>query len=138
MSVLNGAILREKISDVVIHVVAGTLHVEGDRVFGQTADHIDRSGVPRNSNRSWDGHCSMMCGDFIPYISFFRTVYSPKPTRWRGMLFANKGGGLLVSKPEQGLRYELQDVLTEPQITALGRGAVHLMRNPPRSKITSS
>lgn len=134
MSALYGAILQERMKGAVVHVVAGSLAVNGTAVFGSGAGNIDWNKVFGNSNASWDGHCWVMCGDWIADISLFRTAYSNKSPPALAQYVRREfgeGRGLLITKSDQELRYEPHYVLTDAQITALGRGAVHLIENPP-------
>ena len=110
------------------YVVAGTLAVMGQRIFGD--GHPIDGKIFDESNSDWDGHAWVMFGPLIADISLFRTAYSAQSPR----LLANhvrhefgSGRGLLIVRwsdaPKSGLHYSPQYVLAETQVDALARGA---------------
>jgi len=78
-----------------IHVVAGTLAVEGVPVFGDRRP-IDGSLVFSTSSPDWDGHAWVMIGPYVVDISIFRTAYSAEGSarlaRHIDLTFAPKKG----------------------------------------------
>lgn len=113
-----------------VHVVAGTLTVENEPVFGQ------RTGMPTGlfaaGDLDWDGHVWVMIGPYVADISIFRTAYSGQgPARLARHvdLMFGPGKGLYVDlwrhTRQLGLGYEPQYVLSEPEVTGLMGGAYH-------------
>jgi hypothetical protein len=75
-----------------------------------------------------------MFGDYVADVSVFRTAYSEKsPRRLRDHVVKEFGigKGLLISKAADvgsyGLNYLPQYILSEDQITAVGRGALDII-----------
>lgn len=117
-----------------IHVVAGTLAVEGLPIFGDRLP-FDGSQVFSASNSDWDGHAWVMIGRYVADISIFRTAYSAKgPARLARHidLTFGPGRGLYVDQwkrtRQMGLNYEPQYVLSADEVTNLMGGAFHLMK----------
>ena len=130
MSALYGAILQNKHPGMPIHVIAGRLAVNGRSVFGGAIQTTNWNEAFGQSNPSWDGHCWVVCGDWIADISLGRTAYSVGSpailTRFVRQEFGNKVG-LIMTRNDEQLRYEPLHVLTDEQITGLGRGAMQLI-----------
>jgi hypothetical protein len=130
MSALYAVVLQDRFPGIPIHVAAGALVVDGATVFGETADQIDWNEALGQSNPSWDGHCWVVCGDWIADISICRTAYSSKSSPILAEYVRREFGenrGLIIQRPDDQLRYEAYHVLTEAQVTGLGRGAMHLI-----------
>ena len=122
------AVRLEQMLTAPVHVVAGTLAVENEPVFGR------RAGIPpdlfTHGDLDWDGHVWVMVGPYIADISIFRTAYSragpARLSRHVDLTFGpNKG--LYVDRwrhtRQLGLRYDPQYVLSEREMTGLMRGA---------------
>jgi hypothetical protein len=119
--------MREKTP---IHVVAGALLVETERVFGDESETIDGDAVFNTSNPAWDGHCWIAFGNCVADISIFRTAYSAKcPPALARHVSEQFGQGrdlLILTTADAaiaGLHYKPQYVLTDDQITGLYHGA---------------
>lgn len=116
-----------------VHVVAGTLTVEGVPVFGQ------RGGMSTDAFASgdldWDGHVWVMVGPFIADISIFRTAYSPngppRLSRHVDLVFGPSKGLYVdhwIRTRKLGLGYEPHYVLSEAEVTALMGGAFQVIQ----------
>lgn len=117
-----------------IHVVAGTLVVDGDLVFGDRQP-FDGPQVFSKSNPDWDGHVWVMIGSYVVDISIFRTAYSRQgPARLAKHIDLTFGPnkGLYVDRwkrPSQlGLSYEPQYVCSGDEVTRLMGGAFHVIQ----------
>ena len=122
------AVRLEQMLTAPVHVVAGTLLVENEPVFGLRAEIP--AEVFTRGDLDWDGHVWVMIGPYIADISIFRTAYSrtgpARLSRHVDLTFGpNKG--LYVDRwrhtRQLGLGYEPQYVLSEPEVTGLMRGA---------------
>jgi len=117
-----------------IHVVAGTLAVEGVPVFGDRRP-IDGSLVFSTSSPDWDGHAWVMIGPYVVDISIFRTAYSAEGSarlaRHIDLTFGPKKG-LYVDHwkrtRQMGLNYEPQYVLSADEVTSLMGDAFHVIK----------
>ena len=119
---------RLRISGLPAFVVAGTLGVAGQRVFGNGRP-ID-GGIFNSSNLDWDGHAWVMFGPYVADISIFRTAYSPRSPRLLTEHVRSEfgeGRGLYIDRwsdaPASGFHYSPQYVLKDSQIDALVRGS---------------
>ncbi|PKP71969.1 MAG: hypothetical protein CVT83_02310 [Alphaproteobacteria bacterium HGW-Alphaproteobacteria-5] len=120
-----------------IHVVAGTLAVGGDPVFGDR-QALNGSQIFSTSNPDWDGHVWVMIGTYVVDISIFRTAYSrqgpARLTKHVDLAFGpNKG--LYVDHWKRtrhlGLGYEPQYVLSADEVTSLMGGAYRVIKSAP-------
>jgi hypothetical protein len=116
-----------------IHVVAGTLVVEGEPVFGDRQP-FDASALFGAPTPAWNGHAWVMIGDYIVDISIFRTAYSadgPAKLAQHIDLHFGTGKGLYVDQWKRtrrvGLHYEPQYVLSADEVTAQMGAAFHLI-----------
>lgn len=123
------AVMLERQMDAPIHVVAGTLAVEGVPVFGDRKG-FDGASVFASSDPDWDGHAWVMIGTYIVDISIFRTAYSGRaPARLAKHidLVFGPGKGLYVDRWQKtsklGLSYEPHYVLSAAEVTKLMGGA---------------
>ncbi len=116
-----------------IHVVAGTLAVEGEPVLGDRRP-FDGPAIFAASKPDWHGHVWVMIGPYIADISIFRSAYSrsgpAKLVRHIDLAFGpNKG--LYVDHwqrtRQHGLSYEPHYVLSEDEVTRLMGGAYELI-----------
>ena len=118
------------------YVAAGSLLVQGQRVFGDGRP-FDGAKAFSESNSDWDGHAWVMFGPYVADVSIFRTAYSSQAPRLLAahvrQEFGN-GRGLLVVRwsdaPKSGLHYLSQYVLTESQVSGLVRGASARFSSP--------
>lgn len=117
-----------------IHVVAGTLAVEGQPVFGDRQP-FDGSGVFSTSSPGWDGHVWVMIGPYVVDISIFRTAYSAQgPARLARHIDLTFGPekGLYVDHWKRtrqvGLSYQPQYVLNADEVTSLMGGAFDIIK----------
>lgn len=136
-SALMSAALAVRLEDRLrapVHVVAGTLAVEGALVFGDDAarDAANSFGIP---GPDWHGHLWVMIGAYIVDVSIFRTAYSGQGpaalSRHVDLTFGpNKGlyVDLWKRTSRLGLRYEPQYVLSAAEVTELMGGAYHVIR----------
>jgi hypothetical protein len=117
-----------------VHVVAGTLAVNGVPVFGdrQPFDGAQVFGAP---NPDWDGHVWVMIGPYVVDISIFRTAYSaqgPVSLAKHIDLTFGPGKGLYVDHwkrtRQQGLSYEPHYVLGPEEVTRLMGEAFHIIK----------
>ena len=128
------AVSLERYMTAPIHVVAGTLAVEGVPVFGDRQP-FDGSLVFSTSSPDWDGHAWVMVGCYVVDISIFRTAYSveapPRLARHIELTFGPRKG-LYVDHWKRtrqvGLNYEPHYVLSANEVTSLVGGAFHLMK----------
>lgn len=123
------AVQLERVLGAPIQVVAGTLTVESEPVFGDQSN-LDGAAVFGTTNLDWDGHVWVMVGPYIADVSVFRTAYSPHgPARLSRHIDLTFGPnkGLYVDHWKRtrqlGLGYEPQYVLSADQVTALMGGA---------------
>ena len=128
------AVGLERLMQAPIHVVAGTLAVEGVPVFGDRKP-FDGSQVFGAANLDWDGHAWVMVGSYVVDISIFRTAYSAKgPARLAKHIDLTFGPkkGLYVDHWKRtrqlGLNYEPQYVLSADEVTQLMGGAFHMIQ----------
>ncbi len=128
------AVSLERCLEAPIHVVAGTLAVDGVPVFGNR-EPFDGPKVFSASNPDWDGHVWVMVGANIVDVSLFRTAYSrhapPRLAKHIDLVFGpNKG--LYVDRwkrtSQLGLSYEPQYVLSADEVTGLMGGAYHVIK----------
>lgn len=135
------AVQLESRLDAPVHVVAGTLSVEGVPVLGDRRDldgaALFSSDAPDGSETDWsgpkfNGHIWVMVGPAIVDIGLFRAAYSPhgpaRLARHIDLIFGpNKA--LYVDhwkrSGQQGLSYEPQYVLSADEVTRLMGGAFH-------------
>jgi hypothetical protein len=129
------AVGLERNMAVPIHVVAGTLAVDGEPVFGDRQP-FDGSQVFSTSTPDWDGHVWVMIGSYIVDISIFRTAYSRQgPARLAKHvdLAFGPNKGLYVDHWKRtrqlGLSYEPQYVLSANEVTSLMGGAYHAIKS---------
>lgn len=118
-----------------IYVVAGTLAVDGEPVFGDRQP-FDGSQVFSVSNPDWDGHVWVMVGPYVVDISIFRTAYSrqgPAKLAKHIDLAFGPNKGLYVDRwkrtSQLGLNYEPQYVLSADEVTRLMGGAYHVIKH---------
>ncbi len=118
-----------------VHVVAGTLVVDGEPVFGDRKP-FDGPAAFAASNPDWDGHVWVMVGPYVVDVSLFRTAYSrhgpPRLAKHINLAFGpNKG--LYVDHWKRtgqlGLGYEPQYVLSAEEVTSLIGGAYHVIKS---------
>jgi hypothetical protein len=57
-------------------MVAGSLFAGETCVFGKPGHDTDWAQVFGESRTDWDGHCWIVCDDYIVDASVFRTAYS--------------------------------------------------------------
>ena len=135
MTALWTIIIRDQ-TDYPIHMVAGALRINNRLVFGDTETTLDPTTTFTESTLDFDGHCWVMFGEYIGDISIFRTAYSDKAPAFLNQAVtrefgAGRGfmidtyGGLLKSEFE----YIPQFVLTDDQVSALGRGALSVIQS---------
>jgi hypothetical protein len=117
-----------------VYVVAGSLSVRGQLVFGDRLP-FDGQKVFSESNSSWNGHAWIMFGPYVADISIFRTAYSQRsPTLLTTHVrqeFGERRGLLMVrwtDAPKSGLRYSPQYILSDNQVAALTSGASAILR----------
>ena len=128
------AVALERQIEAPIHVVAGTLAVEGVPVFGDRQP-FDGSSVFSTSSPDWDGHVWVMIGPYVVDISIFRVAYSAEgPARLAKHIDLTFGPekGLYVDHwkrtRQMGLSYEPQYVLNADEVTSLMGGAFHIIK----------
>lgn len=128
------AVGLERCMDAPIHVVAGTLAVDGEPVFGDRRT-FDGPQLFSTSNPDWDGHVWVMIGSYIVDISIFRTAYSslgPARLAKHIDLAFGPNKGLYVDRwkrtSQLGLSYEPQYVLSADEVTRLMGGAYHVIK----------
>jgi hypothetical protein len=117
-----------------IHVVAGALYADGERVFGTDAA-VDGSRIFSRSAFDWDGHVWVMTGGYVADISLFRTAYSREaPPALSSLVAATFGPGKGMyfddwrKTRKLGLRYEPSYVLPAEQVDGLLAGAHALVK----------
>ncbi|TCM20661.1 hypothetical protein EDF56_102324 [Novosphingobium sp. PhB165] len=117
-----------------IHVVAGTLAVEGVPVFGDRTP-FDGAEVFSTPNPDWNGHVWVMIGPYVVDIAIFRAAYSRQgPARLARHIDLNFGPnkGLYVDlwrrTQQVGLSYEPHYVLSADEVTRLMGGAYHIIK----------
>jgi hypothetical protein len=112
-----------------IHVVAGTVTVEGEPVFSDPAP-LDRQAILSTGDLDWRGHVWVMVGPYVADISIFRAAYSrhgaASLSRHVDLVFGpNKA--LYVDAWTRtrrvGLVYEPRYVFSAAEVTALMGGA---------------
>lgn len=129
MSALYTCLLQDRFPGAIFHMAAGSLLIHSQRIFGTHAPHSDWTETFAASNNDWDGHCWIVCDDYVADVSVFRTAYSPKapPLLARTVRAAfGEGRGLMIAQDTTPLCYQAEYILTDDQVTALGRGAVQL------------
>jgi hypothetical protein len=135
-SVLMSAALAVQLERVLMtpaHVVAGTLVIEGEPVFGDRLP-FDGPAIFGTSHSDWHGHAWVIIGPHVVDISLFRTAYSrlgpPRLAPHVDLVFG-PGKGLYVDHwqrcRQRGLSYEPQYVLSEEEVTRLMGGAYELI-----------
>jgi hypothetical protein len=117
-----------------VHVVAGTLSVEGAAVLGDGAG-FDGAQVFAEADPRWNGHVWVMIGATIVDVSIFRTAYSAQgPARLAKHvdLVFGPGKGLYVDpwqrSSQRGLGYDPHYVLSAQEVTRLMGGAFHAIK----------
>lgn len=133
MSAALAVALERRIS-APVHLVAGTLSVAGEPVFGNR-EPFDGAQVFATSQPDWDGHVWVMVGPYVADIAIFRAAYSAQgPARLSKHVDLTFGPnkGLYVDHwkktPQQGLRYEPHYVLSAEEVTRLMGGAFHVIK----------
>lgn len=127
------AVRLEEMLDGPIQVVAGTLSVNDEPVFG------DRTPVPAGlfgqSEVSWNGHVWVMIGPYVADVSIFRTAYSrsgPAALSRHVDLMFGPNKGLYVDHwgrtRQRGLKYESSYVLSRDEVDHQMAGAYHTIR----------
>jgi len=118
-----------------IQVIAGTLAVDGEPVFGDRKP-FDGPAVFAASNPDWDGHVWVMVGPYVVDVSLFRTAYSrhgPARLAKHIDLAFGPNKGLYVDHWKRtgqlGLGYEPQYVLSAEEVTSLIGGAYHVIKS---------
>ncbi|MBT0668844.1 hypothetical protein HT136_10750 [Novosphingobium profundi] len=108
-----------------IHLVAGTLSLEGAPVIGDGGS-FDGAEVFAGPQFDWDGHVWLMMGPQVVDIGLFRLAYSGEgPARLAKHvdLVFGPGKALYVDHwsrtRKQGLRYEPHYVLSSEEVTRL-------------------
>ena len=127
------AVQLERVLTAPAHVIAGTLAVEGEPVFGDRRP-FDGPAIFGTSHPNWHGHVWVMIGPHVVDISLFQTAYSrfgpPRLARHVDLVFG-PGKGLYVDHwqrcRQRGLSYEPQYVLNEAEVTRLMGGAYELI-----------
>lgn len=127
------AVTLERRINAPIHVVAGTLAVDGEPVFGDSQP-FDGSQIFSTPNPDWSGHMWIMIGGYVVDMAIFRAAYSAEgPSRLARHIHLNfgTGKGLYVDQWKRtqriGLNYEPQYVLSADEVTTLMGGAYHLI-----------
>ena len=128
------AVQLEQALDAPIHVVAGTLTVKGEPVFGGRS-YLSGAATFGTEDHDGDSHVWVMVGANIVDISLFRTAYSPSaPVRLSRHIDLTFGPnkGLYVDHwkrtKQLGLGYEPQYVLNANQVTDLMGSAYRAIR----------
>ncbi|NWK96141.1 hypothetical protein DM806_10710 [Sphingobium lactosutens] len=123
------AVQLERVLTAPVQVVAGTLCVEGEPVFGDRMP-FDGHVIFGSPNPDWHGHVWVMIGPHIADISIFRTAYSrfgPASLSRHIDLVFGPNKALYVDQwqksRQRGLSYEPQYVLSEEEVTRLMGGA---------------
>lgn len=127
------AVQLERVLTTPVYVVAGTLAVEREPVFGDRLP-FDGPAIFGTPHPDWHGHSWVMIGRHVVDISLFRTAYSrlgpPRLARHVDLVFG-PGKGLYVDHWQQcrqrGLSYEPQYILSEEEVTRLMGGAYDLI-----------
>ncbi|KPH61814.1 hypothetical protein [Novosphingobium sp. ST904] len=117
-----------------VHVVAGTLAVDGKPVYGDRLP-FDGPAVFGDDEPQWNGHLWVMVGPFIADIAIFRAANSsdcpPELARHVHSVFG-QDKGLYVDhwrrSRQVGLSYEPQYVLSRDEVTQLMGGAYRLLQ----------
>ncbi len=117
-----------------VHVVAGTLSVEGEPVIGDRAA-FDGPAIFGATPPDWHGHLWVMVGPYVADIAIFRSAYSrwgpEKLVRHVDLAFG-PGKGLYVDgwqrTRQQGLGYEPHYVLSEDEVNRLMGRAYDLIK----------
>lgn len=117
-----------------VHVIAGTLAVEGQPVFSDPLP-FDVSSLLSASSHTWNGHVWVMSGPYVVDISIFRIAYSAKgPARLAKHIDLTFGPqkGLYVDHWKRtrqvGLSYEPQYALSVDEVTRLMGGAFDIIK----------
>lgn len=117
-----------------IHVVAGTLTLEGTPLFGDRQP-FDGAAAFGTFPPQWDGHVWVMIGGYVVDISIFRAAYSAQgPARLARHIDLTFGPGkaLYVDQWKRtrhvGLAYEPQYVLRAEEVTNLMGAAYRLIK----------
>lgn len=128
------AVRLESLVTAPVHVMAGTLAVEGVPVFGDR-DEFDGAKVFGTPDFDWAGHVWVMIGPYVVDAAIFRTAYSREgPARLARHVDLTFGPnkGLYVNNwkrsSQLGLSYEPQYVLSADEVTSLMGGAYHAIR----------
>lgn len=128
MSAMWAAFIR-KTTEYPIHVVAGSLFVDGNHIFGNDSTANQLKKELSRTNSDWDGHCWIIFGNQIADISIFRTAYSEtsSPILKKKILSEfGEGKGFLIAPTEtlreKGIVYDSKYVLTDEEISGLSNG----------------
>ncbi len=112
-------------TNIPIHMVAGTLDLHNQRVFGDYTEIVNWKEEFSKSNLDWAGHCWAVYGDYLVEASLFRTAYAPESPHWlRQMIIQEfgEGRGLMIGKiqdfRDRRLNYKAKYILTDEEITA--------------------
>jgi hypothetical protein len=112
-----------------IHVVAGSLHADGQSVFesGRAARYAD---IFSADSPQWNGHVWVMIGPWVADISIFRIAFSPDSPQALARHVAHHFApttGMIFERwrhtRQVGFDYVPQYVLSTDQVTHLLRGA---------------
>lgn len=121
------AVGLERCIDAPVHVVAGTLAVEGSPVFNGTETGWNTP--------EWSGHVWVMVGPYVADIALFRMAYSaqaPASFAKHVDLAFGPGKALYVDHWQKtrlaGLGYQPHHVLGETDVTRLMGEAFHLIK----------
>lgn len=118
------AVRLEEILSGPIHIVAGTLSVNGELVLGDRSAVLP--GAFGHAHLDWDGHVWAMVGPYIADVSIFRTAYSrsgPAALSRHIDLVFGPNKGLYVDHwgrtRQLGLIYEPGYVLSRDEVNGL-------------------
>jgi len=114
------------------YVAAGSLYIDGKRVFGEDKE-FDGKELFSESNLDWDGHAWVIYGDWLADVSVCRTADAGSPRILSKYIAKElgKGKGFLACRmaamDPSGIRYVPQYVLTQDQVDAVGHGALAMI-----------
>lgn len=128
------AVALERQMQAPIHVVAGTLAVQGVPVLGDRQP-FDGAEVFSTSSPCWNGHVWVMVGPYVVDIAIFRIAYSaqgPDVLSKHVDLVFGPDKGLYVDHwkktRQQGLDYEPHYVLNEDEVNRLMGEAFEMIK----------